>query len=225
MTTAKKPAIPVSLKIMATSVVGILLAASVLTIGCSSSVPEDAWAHASNEQALSEALSMPVAWTTGSDCGACHHIEQDSQLSPEHPQAFAHQDEASCLDCHTELSVLAAAHLDLTFADALRTQYKSNSATALEHACIDCHGSMEEMALLTMSSTALTDSQKTTVNPHEQPAGPTHEVKVATCTDCHNNHSLDLQKDAMKYCASCHHRGVFTCGNCHEYKTIETVLE
>ena len=43
-------------------------------------------------------------------------------------------------------------------------------------------------------------------------------MNPATCTDCHNNHSKDLPKDAMKYCAQCHHRGTFECGTCHELR-------
>ena len=66
--------------------------------------------------------------------------------------------------------------------------------------------------------TALTDDKGTTVNPHERPAGEKHdEENPATC-DCHNNHSKDLEKDAQKYCAQCHHRGVYECGTCHELR-------
>ena len=54
------------------------------------------------------------------------------------------------------------------------------------------------------------------MNPHERPAGEKHDENPTTCTDCHNNHSKDLPKDAMKYCAQCHHRGTFECGTCHE---------
>ena len=63
------------------------------------------------------------------------------------------------------------------------------------------------MAALTADSTALTDDKGTVVNPHERPAGEKHDENPATCTDCHNNHSKDLPKDAMKYCAQCHHPG------------------
>ena len=49
-------------------------------------------------------------------------------------------------------------------------------------------------------------------------AGEKHDENPTTCTDCHNNHSKDLPKDAMKYCAQCHHRGTFECGTCHELR-------
>lgn len=77
---------------------------------------------------------------------------------------------------------------------------------------------MSEVAALTADSTALTDDKGTTVNPHERPAGEKHDENPTTCTDCHNNHSKDLPKDAMKYCAQCHHRGTFECGTCHELR-------
>ena len=88
--------------------------------------------------------------------------------------------------------------------------------------CESCHGTLEDMAAKTADSTALTDDKGTTVNPHERPAGEKHEENPATCTDCHNNHSKDLPKDSMRYCAQCHHRGTFECGTCHELRERAT---
>ena len=95
---------------------------------------------------------------------------------------------------------------------------KATVVTVDEATCIACHGEMSEVAALTADSTALTDDKGTTVNPHERPAGEKHDENPTTCTDCHNNHSKDLPKDAMKYCAQCHHRGTFECGTCHELR-------
>ena len=95
---------------------------------------------------------------------------------------------------------------------------KATVVTVDEATCIACHGELSDVAALTADSTALTDDKGTVVNPHERPAGEKHEANPATCTDCHNNHSNDLPKDAMKYCAQCHHRGTFECGTCHELR-------
>ena len=73
-----------------------------------------------------------------------------------------------------------------------------------------------------LDSTALTDDKGTTVNPHDVPSNEKHEENPATCTDCHNNHSKDLPKDSMRYCAQCHHRGTFECGTCHELRERAT---
>ena len=83
--------------------------------------------------------------------------------------------------------------------------------------CTTCHNP-DDVKAATEGSTVLTDINGTVVNPHERPDGEAHDENPATCTDCHNNHSKDLSKDAMKYCAQCHHRGIFQCGTCHEIR-------
>ena len=95
---------------------------------------------------------------------------------------------------------------------------KATVVTVDPATCESCHGTLGDMAAKTAGSTVLTDDNGTTVNPHERPAGEKHDENPATCTDCHNNHSKDLGKDAKKYCAQCHHRGVYECGTCHELR-------
>lgn len=124
--------------------------------------------------------------------------------------------ESDCVTCHTDEAVLAEVHDGIAMGDKPAT--KATVVTVDEATCIACHGDLSEVAVLTADSTALTDDKGTVVNPHERPAGEKHEANPATCTDCHNNHSKDLPKDAMKYCAQCHHRGTFECGTCHELR-------
>lgn len=158
---------------------------------------------------------QPVNWTMESDCAICHTSEAEGANDSSCPQAKAHEAQ-TCSDCHTMVSELATAHADVKFGDKAPT--KASVVTVDPQTCIGCHGTMDEMAVLTAGSTALTDSNGVTVNPHERPEGEKHDEHPATCTDCHNNHSKDLPKDAMKYCAQCHHRGVFQCGTCHELR-------
>ena len=115
---------------------------------------------------------------------------------------------------------LSAAHADVKFGD--KPASKPTMVTVDPATCESCHGTLEDMAAKTADSTALTDDKGTTVNPHERPAGEKHEENPATCTDCHNNHSKDLPKDSMRYCAQCHHRGTFECGTCHELRERAT---
>lgn len=175
-----------------------MLAVAALTatlLGCSPSQPTaDTGLGAAAEQNVGEASSddaaagQPVNWTMESDC----------------------------VTCHTDEAVLSQAHDGVAMGDKPAT--KPSVVTVDEATCIACHGELSEMAALTADSTALTDDKGTTVNPHERPAGEKHDENPTTCTDCHNNHSKDLPKDAMKYCAQCHHRGTFECGTCHELR-------
>lgn len=163
---------------------------------------------------------QPVNWTMESDCSTCHTTEAESATDEACPQGVAHEAEGiTCVQCHTDEAVLSDEHADVKFGDKPAT--KATVDTVDPSTCISCHGDLTEVATLTADSTALTDDKGTTVNPHERPAGKKHEENPATCTDCHNNHSKDLSKDAMKYCAQCHHRGTFECGTCHELRERE----
>ena len=197
----------------------VLALATVLAIsvGCAPKEADDAPKPTDQGQpsATSAMDGQPVDWTMESDCSLCHTVEAEGAADPACPQAKAHEAQV-CGDCHTMESELSNAHADVKFGDKAPT--KATAVTVDPQSCIDCHGSMEEMAAITASSTALTDSNGVTVNPHERPEGSKHDEHPATCTDCHNNHSRDLPKDAMKYCAQCHHRGVFQCGTCHELR-------
>lgn len=206
-------------KLVVLGVVCALMFTLAFTIGCSPSESPSEPSSGVTEQDSNGANTQPVNWTMATDCTTCHTVEAESLTDTKFPQAHLHQGEADCVDCHTDEAVLAPLHADLTFADAANVASKATVVSVPEQTCIDCHGTLEEMAILTVDNTVLTDDQGTTVNPHERPAGQTHEANPATCTDCHKIHSSTTDRDAMKYCASCHHRGIFTCGTCHEIRT------
>ena len=176
---------------------------------------------AATEESADPMAGQPVNWTMESDCATCHTVEAASATDAACPQDVAHEaEDITCVQCHTQEDVLTTEHADVKFGD--KPASKATVDTVDPATCISCHGDLAEVAALTADSTALTDDKGTTVNPHERPAGAKHEENPATCTDCHNNHSKDLPKDAMKYCAQCHHRGVFECGTCHELRDRET---
>lgn len=181
------------------------------------SAPAEQGAAADDAGAADPMAGQPVNWTMESDCSMCHTSEAASATDTACAQGVAHEAEGvTCVTCHTDEAVLATEHAEVTYDDKPAT--KATVVTVDEATCIACHGDLADVAALTADSTALTDDKGTTVNPHERPAGAKHEENPATCTDCHNNHSTDVPKDAMKYCAQCHHRGVFECGTCHELR-------
>lgn len=196
-----------------------------LCMGCSPQQPAEsdkgssspAQTPAADNAASDDMASQPVNWTMDIDCAICHTSEAEGVADAACVQAVAHEAEGiTCAQCHTDEATLSTAHDGITYDD--KPASKPSVITVDPQTCIACHGDLEEVATLTASSEALKDSNGTVVNPHERPAGDAHSENPATCTDCHNNHSKDLSKDAMKYCAQCHHRGIFQCGNCHEIR-------
>lgn len=215
-------------RLVVLAVLGVVLAltAAMWTLaGCAPKAESDAPAATeqkggSDSASASGASAMdgqPVNWTMDSDCSMCHTTEAESETDAACPQGTAHKAEGvTCAQCHTAESELSTAHADVKFGD--KPASKPTMVTVDPATCESCHGTLEDVAAKTADSTALTDDNGTTVNPHERPAGQKHEENPATCTDCHNNHSKDLTKDAKKYCAQCHHRGVYECGTCHELR-------
>ena len=156
-------------------------------------------------------------WSMDIDCTGCHTKEADLATDKKCTQGVAHESaKLTCVTCHTDEEVLTDVHADVSANDKMPK--KATVETVDPETCEGCHGDLEKVAELTADSTALKDDQGTVVNPHQIPEGERHEANPATCTDCHNNHSTNLSKDAMKYCAQCHHRGRFECGTCHEIR-------
>ncbi|MDR0499947.1 MAG: cytochrome c3 family protein [Coriobacteriales bacterium] len=158
-------------------------------------------------------VAASFSWSMQSDCATCHTSEASAASDSKHVQAAAHE-ALKCVSCHEQEAVLTKSHDGVSLTDKPAT--KPTVITVSEKTCIGCHGELADVAELTASSVALKDDQGKIVNPHQRPDGETHSNNPATCTSCHNNHSETLARDAKKYCASCHHRGIWQCGTCHE---------
>lgn len=198
----------------------VLASVLALVVGCSPKEASEAPAK-SESSSTSSMDGQPVNWTMQSDCKTCHTSEASSPEEPACVQAVAHEaEDVTCNQCHTNETVLSTEHAAVKFGDKVAT--KATVVTVDEQVCVSCHGTLQDMAVKTVDSKVLTDDNGTTANPHERPAGQKHEENPATCTDCHNNHSKDQAKDAKKYCAQCHHRGVYQCGTCHELRDRDT---
>ena len=193
-------------------IMGILMLA---IIGCAPRTADDGKEQPEQEDALDTVMNVPINWSMQSDCGICHTNEASGATDDRHPQAVAHAD-ISCTECHTDEQVLAKTHDGVTMAD--KPASKVTEITVDANTCISCHGTLEEVASLTAASEALRDDQGLVVNPHQRPDGLKHAENPATCTSYHNNHAENLNREAKKYCASCHHRGIWQCGTCHELR-------
>lgn len=172
------------------------------------------------EQKEDPLMAQSVEWGMESDCRTCHSAEAATMADEKCPQASEHAD-LDCIQCHTAEEPLAETHANLKYGDMEKTDdLKASKITVDEQSCQnpECHGTMEEMAALTEGTVYLTDSNGNQVNPHQYDSNEQHDANQPTCIDCHKVHSADIQKDATKWCAQCHHRGVFTCGNCHEIR-------
>lgn len=189
-----------------------------LCVGCAPKVSDSSTGDSTSgsKDAMED---TPIEWSQDIDCITCHTEEAGTMTDTSIAQASMHSDEGmTCIDCHTEADVLTQAHEGVTYSSKVPTKATVVSVNAETCQNPDCHGTMEEMAAQTEGTVFLVDSNGNEVNPHNYEANEQHLAHQPTCTDCHKIHSAETEKDATKWCAQCHHRGVFTCGNCHEIR-------
>lgn len=159
--------------------------------------------------------SAVVAWSMNVDCAQCHETEGNS-FTDMACLASTHEDNATCVSCHTDEAALAPVHESADASGKMPKKLKNSEVS--DEACLVCHGSYEELAARTAKSeTLLVDSQGTAVNPHEAPGLNADHEKGLSCVSCHVVHEdADSLQTAEKACSNCHHRGVYECGTCHE---------
>ena len=121
----------------------------------------------------------------------------------------------TCTTCHSDVDGLASAHDGVAYGDKGAKRLKTTDVAESTCQAEACHGSYETLAEQTSSSTLLTDSNGTVVNPHDLPENADHET--VTCGSCHDMHaSDDIAETAQKACISCHHMGIYECNTCHD---------
>jgi hypothetical protein len=161
-------------------------------------------------------ISVDFTFSADSDCMVCHETESASLTDAACPAS----DHATltCTDCHTDIDGLTTAHSEVTYGDRTATRLKVTEIDdSDDSACLNdaCHTGYEALAEKTASSTVLTDSNGTVVNPHALPESEDHET--VDCGNCHDIHSSDdIGSTARKACLSCHHMDVYECYTCHE---------
>lgn len=199
---------------------GLLACVLGLVAGCAPQASSEGGEGGAGGAQEPAAQAVVLEWTPESDCMSCHVDEAATMADAECPQASQHAN-LQCSQCHTEADVLATAHEGVTTESKVASKATVVSVNPETCQTAECHGTMEEMAAQTEGKVFLTDSNGNQVNPHAHGSNAQHDANPPTCTDCHKVHSKDMQKDATKWCAQCHHRGVFTCGNCHEVRERE----
>lgn len=194
----------------AVALVGIV-AVFVMSAVCScapSVVEEGAQDSASSQE------EVAFAWTADSDCGTCH-VEAVESFDDQACSASMHPDlKDDCFSCHVDEQGLGEAHDGVSMGDKKKRPVLKDTEVPQE-TCIECHPK-DEIVAKTASSTALTDKNGLTVNPHDVPENDDHAGAGITCSTCHKPHSQDpVQKTASETCLNCHHADVYECNTCH----------
>lgn len=180
--------------------------------GCAPKAADETPANNSNA-AASEATLVDFTWSADADCSMCHGNESASVADNSTIAGIHGAEGNTCATCHSDEASLAKVHEGAT-ADS-KTPKHLKKTKIDEQVCLACHGSLEEIAQKTAESTALTDSEGLTVNPHALPSNSDHDM--ITCSNCHSMHSSEPIADTAKdKCLTCHHKDVFECGTCHE---------
>ncbi|MDR1015543.1 MAG: cytochrome c3 family protein [Coriobacteriales bacterium] len=147
------------------------------------------------------------------DCSSCHTAEVQSESDT--TTAYFHhagQQGVRCGTCHVDNDgALMKAHEDYGTA---KVPVKLKKTEVSSEVCLDCHNA-GALKTETESTTILTDSKGTVVNPHDLPVNDDHARNV-TCSSCHKMHGSDpVIETAPKACLTCHHEDVYECGTCH----------
>lgn len=172
----------------------------------STAVATETQAEDSSAGDVGESFSMDV------DCALCH-TDATEQMQEEGYTGALHSG-LSCINCHDNEEELTEAHAENYSAKQASRVVALVSTTVDEEICYTCHGDAESLAEATADSTVLTDSNGTTINPHDLPDIDNH-VNI-TCGSCHKMHDdKTTEEGATNACLSCHHDNVYECGTCH----------
>lgn len=200
------------LKLKACLVVGLVFACLLIMMACAPHMlpPEETGDNGSNV-----AAGGAFNWTESSDCAMCH-TRSVSSLASSSCEAMQGDPDSTCLNCHTDVAGIKSAHANVSMTDTAGDLDRLKKTNVEESTCLSCHD-LDDITLAT-ADVALTDSEGTSVNPHE--AMTVHNVNAAhddmTCSSCHKMHSSAPTLDnAANMCLGCHHEDVYECYTCH----------
>ena len=193
-------------------VVAMLMICGVCACG-SPQVQSSSEAPSAQSDASAAASDQPINWSPDTDCSMCHATEHSSLTDAAYLLANGHSD-MQCTECHTDTGTLTDVHSKVTASDTKGAKRLKKTEVTKE-TCLSCHEA-DYTPEATASVTALTDSEGTTVNPHDLPTtSPDHATIL--CADCHTMHSTDtVEESAQSTCLGCHHQNVYECGTCHD---------
>jgi hypothetical protein len=158
--------------------------------------------------------AMTIEWSPQSDCAMCHSAEELTRndtvttAGMHNPSAISAQ--VDCMTCHDDVSGLTKAHDGVLVDDKAATRLRTTKVSIETCTASGCHDDEAARKEATAGLTLLTDSEGTTVNPHDLPTGEGHSA--ITCSSCHKGHEAT---EADKFCITCHHEHVYACGTCH----------
>lgn len=185
-----------------------------LALFLASCAPQDAQPAKESGGDAPKTQDIAFAWSADSDCGTCH--ERDVQSFDDADcVASQHADlQGQCLTCHNDEPGLEKTHAKVTL-DSEKKKQTLKKTEVPEAACVGCHDK-EDLVAATASSTALTDKNGLTVNPHDLPVNDDHAAKGLTCASCHKIHADEPSAEvAPGICLNCHHADVYECNTCH----------
>lgn len=193
------------------TVASIVILVSVCLAGCAPQASTES--SESSGEAATTIATGDFAFSAEADCAVCHTVEGDS--FSDSACAASNHAALTCTTCHSDVDGLASAHDGVAYGDKGAKRLKTTDVAESTCQAEACHGSYETLAEQTSSSTLLTDSNGTVVNPHDLPENADHET--VTCGSCHDMHaSDDIAETAQKACISCHHMGIYECNTCHD---------
>lgn len=154
-----------------------------------------------------------MKWAEDMDCATCHESEADSAQDKD--CAMSEHAGLECLDCHTDVATLKDAHERYVTVDGETTRTSKVALSPVKsEACTACHD-VSDLVEATSGLTVLTDSEGTTVNPHDLPDVQDHES--IACGNCHVMHTDGGPAEvAVSTCLNCHHKDVYECYTCHK---------
>ena len=154
-------------------------------------------------------------WSEASDCESCHVAQVASGSDSKCGFAAHLAESAACGSCHKNSDgKLAKGHENYAFADQ-PVKLKRSAVADASCTSVGCHDDAKPRIEATEGLTLLTDSNGTTVNPHDLPATRTH-LETDVCSSCHKMHRDSSPEElAPALCIGCHHQDVYECGTCH----------
>lgn len=193
----------------------LTFAACGLTLCLAACAPQEEGASPAGDAAAPTATEF--TWSKDSDCTTCHETDVAS-FDDAACTASQHASlKTSCLTCHDDVSGLEDAHKKVTL-ESQKKKATLKKTEVSEDICLTCHDKAE-LAAATTASTALTDKNGLTVNPHDLPANDDHAEAGTTCSSCHKLHTSESATEtASAVCRNCHHADVYECNTCHAEK-------
>lgn len=193
-------------------VLGVIAGLCFALCACAPQAASNAGGGSAESEATPAGLSGD--WTIDADCAMCHAEEaasmDDAALLASDHIAY------DCSMCHTEADI-APSHEGVTAPpdeEQQRALRKAGRTMGTSEFCLQCHGTLQELAEKTVDVTLVKDANGTVVNPHAIPENAKHEeAGVQECYNCHWLHNP--LPSPVSNCNSCHHQGVFECGTCH----------